>query len=208
MVLDASAFFGDCRRMTDNMPSDKTDLYKIRSQISRYLQDHRGRPQYRPAPQAGRAVARVLKPLRKKFGGGIQVLKSNWTDIAGQRLSAVSQPLAIRGDKSGRTLLIMAKGPAATLVEASSRQILQKANQYLGPGHLKRLRVQQGSLETDFTADNKTEIPDREDHVQPTLDKPVQNRLEPDLQTSLARLRRAMDKRTQKLKDEGGHDHA
>ena len=117
-----------------------------RGELVQYLQNHRGKPQFRPPPPVSSAVSRVLKPLNRKFGSGISVLKTNWADIVGTRLVKLSAPLSIRGDKSGRTLRIAAKGPTATILQANSQEIIQKANQFLGPGYIRRIRIQQETV--------------------------------------------------------------
>lgn len=56
------------------------------------------------------------------------------------------------GGKEGRTLVISAPGPAAALIMASSHTIIERANSYLGPGHIRHIRVLQTKMKTTPSA--------------------------------------------------------
>ena len=60
---------------------------KDKQSINEWLEGQRGKPQYRPAPTAGIAVAKVVKPLSKKYKGSSSaaMLHKNWPEIVGQR---------------------------------------------------------------------------------------------------------------------------
>jgi len=60
---------------------------KDKQSINQWLEGQRGKPQYRPAPTAGMAVAKVVKPLSKKYKGSSSaaMLNKNWPEIVGQR---------------------------------------------------------------------------------------------------------------------------
>jgi hypothetical protein len=163
-----------------------------RGKIIAFLEKNRGKAQYRPTPSAGLAINRVLRPLSKKFGPGAGALKSHWPQIVGEKWAKLSVPTAIRGSKDGKTLLITAQGPAATLIQANSGQLLDKINNFLGDGAISKLRVQQGSISmfkpvTDFA----TEPAQSENHVQSTLDQDGDD----DLQKALKKLGRKISDR-------------
>ena len=52
------------RRRIDRQGPDKTR----EREASDWAQDHRGKPAYKTAPSAGRAVSRLVKPLADRFG--------------------------------------------------------------------------------------------------------------------------------------------
>ncbi len=127
--------------------SEKTTLSRAdRANILRYLEHNRGNRQYRHAPSAGWSTGKILKPLTKKFGSGKSDLQAHWPEIVGDKWAALSAPFAIRGSKTGKTLVIEAKGPAAALISANSTQLLAKINQFLGAGSITKISVKQGRI--------------------------------------------------------------
>jgi hypothetical protein len=108
---------------------------------ARYLDKRRGKPAFRGAPPAGRAAAKILKPLALKFGPGTDRLAEHWREIVGDRLAGWTSPDAIRGG----TLYIIAKGPAGALIEADAPRILERLKTISGHSAPKRLRVKQGN---------------------------------------------------------------
>ncbi len=126
---------------------------KDRVQIAKWLESQRGRPQFRPAPHAARAAARVMRPLSKKFSGGSTVasLLPHWSKIVGPRFAKLSSPekfTAGKGKQSGRTLIIHAPGAAAALITAGSGPIIQRLNNYLGPDYVSHIKVVQRRMHT------------------------------------------------------------
>lgn len=120
--------------------------------LSRWLEQKRGKPQYRPAPMAGVAVTKVLRPLSKKFGGktgaSAAALSKHWPQIVGARWAKISSPVKFTGGRDGRTLVIAAPGAAATLIMSASGPIIERLNGHLGEGHVTRLRVVQTKMST------------------------------------------------------------
>ncbi len=106
---------------------------------------HRGKPPRSTPPSAGRAASRLIKPLAAKFGPGASDLETHWTEIVGEALATYSSPLKFQGGAGGLTLVVSARGPAASLIEAQSAQILARVAQYCGKAP-KRLKLTQGSL--------------------------------------------------------------
>ncbi len=135
-----------------------------RAKIERFLETARARPQARPLPSASMAVNRVMRPLAKSAGGGTKRTSSAlslaeiWPDIMGPRWSKISSPVRYRGSKDGRTLVISAPGPAASLIMAASGPIIDRLNAHLGAGHVSRISVVQAKPK-----------PRREASVQPAL---------------------------------------
>lgn len=133
---------------------------KNKQTLSHWLEQKRGKPQYRPAPTAGNAVNKVLRPLSKKFGGGgasAAALSKHWPQIIGARWAKISSPMKFTGGRDGRTLVIAAPGAAATLIMSASGPIIERLNAHLGDGYVARLRV----IQTKMSAATKTSIPKR-----------------------------------------------
>ena len=124
---------------------------KDKQSINEWLEGQRGKPQYRPVPTAGMAVAKVVKPLSKKYKGSSSaaMLHKNWPEIVGQRWAKISTPVKFTSGRDGRTLVISAPGAAATLIMAASGPIIERLNMHLGTGHVAKLRLVQTKLKTD-----------------------------------------------------------
>lgn len=117
-----------------------------RARIDQYLEARRARPQARPLPSASMAVNRVLRPLApkgRKQGGSVLALADIWPEIMGPRWSKISSPVRFRGNKDGRTLVISAPGPAASLIMAASGPILERLNAHLGDGQVSKIQLVQ-----------------------------------------------------------------
>ena len=129
--------------------------------LSVWLEQKRGKAQYRPAPMAGVAVGKVLRPLSKKFGGqagaSAAALSKHWPQIVGARWAKISSPLKFTGGKNGRTLVITAPGAAATLIMSASGPIIERLNGHLGEGYVSKLRV----IQTKMSANTKASVPKR-----------------------------------------------
>ena len=140
-LLYALAAIGDTQGMSDKKRhSDQV--------LGRWVESQRGRPQYRAAPSAGLSVSKVMRPLARKYGGGRSAiaLEKIWPEIMGPRWSKISSPVRFLGGRTGRTLIISAPGPAASLILAQSGPILQRLNAHLGPSHVSRIKVVQSRM--------------------------------------------------------------
>ena len=134
---------------------------KDKQTLSHWLEQKRGKPQYRPAPAASVAVGKILRPLSKKFGGkagaSAAALTKHWPQIVGARWSKISSPLKFTGGRDGRTLVIAAPGAAATLIMSASGPIIERLNGHLGEGYVARIRV----IQTKMSSANKASMPKR-----------------------------------------------
>ena len=155
-----------------------TDPSKRRALIERYIEARRARPQARPIPSAGLAVHRVMKPLsksksgqRKTRGSSALALAEVWPDIMGPRWSKISTPVRFRASKQGRTLLINAPGPAASLILAASGPILERINTHYGSDYVQSLQVvQTKALHPNTSSRAKRGLtPQEEDRLQTGL---------------------------------------
>ncbi|MBL4871425.1 MAG: DUF721 domain-containing protein [Robiginitomaculum sp.] len=143
----------------------------------RYLENNRGKRQYRHAPSAGWATGKVLKPLAKKFGPSKNTLQNHWPEIIGAKWATLSKPMALRNSKDGKTLVIEAKGPACALIQADTGRILAKINQFLGSGHVNKIIVKQGRM-TALPAKTSPDIPSPNEQLHSELENSPQNSLQ------------------------------
>lgn len=127
----------------------------LERQARRFLESHRGRRAIRPAPPAGRAAERILKPLAKRFGVGVERLVEHWPEIVGARLAEWCMPEAIQNAAGNKVLVIRARGPAAAVLQAESRRILERVRLFAGERSPTRLRVLQGATRAALPATPK-----------------------------------------------------
>ena len=123
--------------------------------VEGWLDSQRGRPQARAMRSAGFTANKVLRPLARRHGKttSISVLRANWHQFAG-KYAKLSRPVRVQGTKGGRTVVVEAQGPAASLVSASSGQILSRINAFVGgsstpsgDGGFTALRVVQAAMD-------------------------------------------------------------
>lgn len=108
----------------------------------------RTRPAPRPAPPAGRALAKFVRELDEKYGRGAGALEPRWREIVGDQLARVTRPqkLSRARGATGGVLELRVSGPAALLVQHQSADILARVNLFLGAGSVDRLRIAQGPI--------------------------------------------------------------
>ena len=131
--------------------SAEKEQREARAAASKWLESQRGRPQYRAAPHARNAVAKIMRPLSRKHGSGSTGLAQHWESIVGARFAKFSKPVKFSGPQGSRALIISAPGPAAALIMASSQSIIDRANTFLGTGHIQRLKIVQTRIKTEPT---------------------------------------------------------
>lgn len=116
----------------------------LEAAASAYIGSRRGRRAIQPAPSAGRAAERVLKPLTRQFGIGVEQLREHWPEIVGKRLADWSTPKTVQRSGGISTLVIEARGPAGAILQAESRRILERIRTHSGDRAPTRLRIVQG----------------------------------------------------------------
>jgi len=117
----------------------------LEEMAAHYIEARRGRRVRGTAPRAGVAAGKILRPLARKFGVGIEQLRANWADIVGSRLAQWSEPETVQRQGASRTLVIRARGPAAAVLQAESRRVLDRVRTYTGAQGPTRIRVIQGA---------------------------------------------------------------
>ncbi len=165
---------------------------KEAAKFNRFLAQQRGRREYQSAPQAAKAVSKIMKPLSAKFGAGRSGLTEHWEDIVGPRFARISHPVRYLGGREGRTLLISAPGPAAALITAAGQGIIDRANGYLGPGYIRHIKVVQSRIKESNLAGSR---PNRTIDLTPGQTEKLKSSLEkvrdPDLKKALEKLGRS-----------------
>ncbi|WP_339743159.1 DUF721 domain-containing protein [uncultured Maricaulis sp.] len=167
----------------------------LERQARRFLESHRGRRAIRAAPPAGRAAERILKPLAKRFGVGVERLVEHWPEIVGARLAEWCMPEAIQNSAGNKVLVIRARGPAAAVLQAESRRILERVRLFAGDRAPTRLRVLQGATRAPLPAARPT--------AKPPAAPQVSERVEESLE---ARLLSALDRYGNSVKGRNGTD--
>lgn len=120
---------------TTRSPRDEADA-------AAWMSEHRGRAAMKPPPNVDRAISAVIKPLSQKFSGPTRhELDAQWAEIVGPQLAKLTRPEKFQAG----ALVVRAQGPAATLVEAQSAQILARVATYSGKRPT-RLKIVQGPL--------------------------------------------------------------
>lgn len=171
----------------------RTPSSTLENAASRFLDTHRGRAAIRPAPSVGRAATRVLRPLAKRFGVGLEQLTENWAEIVGTRLAQWSAPEALQRTREGPVLVVRARGPAAAVLQAETPRLLEKIRLFAGDRAPVRLRILQGSMRPPLK--RKTPMTQRQSSSQ------VSERVE---QSPEARLLSALERFGQSVKSRNG----
>ena len=114
----------------------------------RILAAKRTRPQHRPPPPAGRALAATLKAFDAKFGQGAGALVSRWREIVGAEVARRTEPVKlVKGrNGAGSSLEIRVAGPYAAIIQHQAHDILARVNLFLGAEAVQKLRIVQGPL--------------------------------------------------------------
>lgn len=163
------------------------------AEVRDILSRKRTRPAPRPAPPAGRALARMIRELDERFGKGAGALEPRWREIVGDRLARVTRPRKLTRGKAGQggTLELRVAGPAALLVQHQSAEILERVNLFLGPGSVDRLRIAQGPVPP---LPDGAARPVRADRRPPPLDAAAEAELARSLDGAPDRLKTALSR--------------
>jgi hypothetical protein len=173
----------------------------VEAAAAAYLAKRRGRAAIKPAPAAGQAAARVLRPLARRFGPGVDQFTEHWPEIVGEKLAAWCAPETIQRRRDGDVLIIRARGPAGAVIQAEAPRLLEKVKLYCGDRAPTQLKVVQGAAgqparKNPFasaaakTTSRAASLPNRQAASQ------LSEGVEPDAQARLDSLLKAWDRRT------------
>ena len=156
------------------------------AEAAQILAAKRTRAQRLTPPAAGRALAKLIRGLDERFGQGPDALKARWREIAGENLSARTEPTRLSKPRGGGGAVLELKvdGPAAALIQHQASEILARVNLFLGEGAVAKLRIVQGPVRRAVAAQTASKTAQaRRRRAQP-LDAGV----EAELETGLDRL--------------------
>jgi hypothetical protein len=154
--------------------------------VEKWLETQRARPQARPMRTAGFATNKIVRPLSRKHGklkSSVAQIQTHWPEFAG-RFAKLSKAVRVSGTKEGRTLVVEAVGPAATLVQADAGAIIKRIQARLGTDAVSAIRVVQGKMARDLvkTSPKRGLSPREEAELQSQLsdmeDGPLKDALE------------------------------
>jgi hypothetical protein len=113
------------------------------------LRAKRTRPQRRPPPAAGRALAPFLREMDARFGQGANALAARWREVVGPEVARRTEPVKLVKGRNGgpSSLEIRVAGPAAALIQHQAQEILARVNLFLGAEAVQKLRIVQGPLQ-------------------------------------------------------------
>ncbi|WP_138511677.1 DciA family protein [Maricaulis alexandrii] len=171
----------------------------VEAAASAYIQARRGRAAIRPAPSAGIAAEKVLRPLARRFGVGVDQLREHWPEIVGSRLAQWSSPESLQRSGGIHTLVIRARGPAGAIIQAESRRILERVGTFSGRQAPTRIRVIQGSAQSAAAGSERAS---RGKMTQPQSSSQVSETVETSAE---ARLLSALDRMSRSIKARDGH---
>lgn len=142
-------------------------------------------------------VGRALDPVTARRGFATAELIGAWADIVGGRYADCSRPERIvwpRGtankDSPG-TLVVVVEGPRALFLQHEADQIIERVNGFLGHGAVGRLKIVQGAMPSNDSAQGPTVMPlDATDKAK--LDDTLADVESPGLRSALERLGQAV----------------
>jgi hypothetical protein len=143
-MIASSSRFGHDGSMEDDQQNPKVNPLSPEEAARLILRP--ARPRARAMGRPSKALRKILRPMGKKFGAGVQELKMRWPEIAGPRLASVSTPDRLSGSAGQQTLTVITRGGAAMLVEAQSAQLLQRINLVVGGERVRKIRTRQGRI--------------------------------------------------------------
>jgi hypothetical protein len=174
----------------------KRELPNIEDAL-RILRSVRTKRLRRPPPPVARQVAPLLKDLNARFqtqDTGAGNLKLRWSEIVGQAMAGLCEPVKITKAKTGAILDIRCEGVYAPLLQHQTSLILSRVNLHLGPNTIGRIRLIQGQItkpKPQAIAPSSPLSAQRELELQASLSN-VDN---PDIRHALLKLGRAVMKK-------------
>lgn len=107
-------------------------------------------PRPRGARRIGDLAVEAGAAAWRKFGFTEQKILTQWPEIAGGALGALTQPLRLsfpRGAKSGGTLTLLTEGAAALEVQHLAPRLIERINGVFGYPAVEKLKLVQGPLQ-------------------------------------------------------------
>jgi hypothetical protein len=120
----------------------------------------KGSPQVRWSRPLADLVGAAIDPVLARQGFGESQIVLYWEDIVGERLAAMSEPLALkwpprgpaRTDHAPATLVIRVESGFALELQHLAATVIERVNSYLGFACIDRLALRQGPLARQSSA--------------------------------------------------------
>jgi len=149
------------------------------------LNSQRGRSTWSAAPRAGKAAARVLKPLIPQGGMGLNELKRRWGDIAGDSFARATPEKLVAG-----ALTLRVPGALAPFLQQQVPLLIERLK--VAGAQIKTVKIQQRTT-PPIRANNVRRLNQPLTSVEETaLSKALDPVSDPGLKSALMRLGRAL----------------
>ena len=110
-------------------------------------------PEETPRANRSRQVSELLPDVGRaafrRFGFVQSSIVSRWSEIAGERLAAVSRPESIRfpqGKKQDGVLTIVVRGAHAPMMQHVAPELTERVNRFFGYTAVERVTIRQGEV--------------------------------------------------------------
>lgn len=164
-------------------PAPATDPH-AETRAAQALNGQRGRGTWSAAPRAGKAAAKVLKPLIHEASMGLNELKRRWGDIAGDSFSRATPEKLVAG-----TLTLRVPGALAPFLQQQVPLLIERLK--MAGARIKAVKIEQRTTASRSANVRRLKAPlttAEETALSKTLD-PV---ADPGLKSALMRLGRAL----------------
>jgi hypothetical protein len=149
------------------------------------LNSQRGRGSWSAAPRAGKAAAKVLKPLIPQGGMGLNELKRRWGDMAGDSFARATPEKLVAG-----TLTLRVPGALAPFLQQQVPLLVERLK--MAGAQIKAVKIEQRATPPARAA-NVRHLKQPLTPVEETaLSKALDPVSDPDLKSALMRLGRAV----------------
>jgi hypothetical protein len=153
------------------------------------LAGRRGRMRIPPAPGAGKAAARVLQPLTRDTGLGLNEMKRRWSDVAGLPFANICAPVKL----AAGVLVLSASGAQTPLITHSAGLLIERLR--TAGAKVTTIRIEQRTAAAprpNLRPRGRALTPLEEAALDAAVGQKLDPALEPGLKTALMRLGRAV----------------
>jgi hypothetical protein len=165
-------------------PAPATDPH-AETRASQTLNGQRGRSTWSAAPRAGKAAAKVLKPLIPQGGMGLNELKRRWADIAGDSFARATPEKLVAG-----TLTLRVPGALAPFLQQQIPLLIERLK--VAGAKIKAVKIEQRTTQLPRAGNVRRLNQPLTEAEETTLSKTLGTVDDPDLKSALMRLGRAL----------------
>jgi len=165
-------------------PAPATDP-KAETRAAQALNSQRGRATWTAAPRAGKAAAKVLKPLIHQGSMGLNELKRRWGDIAGDSFARATPERLVAG-----TLTLRVPGALAPFLQQQIPLLIERLR--VAGAQITAVKIEQRATTPARTANIRNLKQPLTEAEETTLSKALGPVADPGLKSALMRLGRAV----------------